>query len=465
MGVLGERGLLSVRLVVFPPNGGVDTVMYPLFPMPESVGCPGNPDSLQDVEAVVLSSSSVHVVSADSFPGAVGWPVTLASVPGGPPASLPGKDEYSSSQVEELSSPLSLGAAPVPVTVGIEDLVYHGEPCEGVVPVPVPPAHGAVIVPGILVVETPGDKVEDVPCPVSVPEKLLGPGPLLDGTMDPEGASTELLTPVSHEPVDVGCVELDHRPVLLCPGNVADMDLEKVLPLPVPTDQSAVSMDEPDGRAVPGAVTGLLVPFPVGKGAELGTSPVAVFETPGLVEDPPCGLVGKENDGSGSEGTSVPPCWTEPVPVGNENDVAPEPEGKPVPPCGTVPLSVGKENDVDPELDGAPVPPAGTVEFPVGNENDVPPEPDGRLVSPNCVGCGTVQAVELPGDEDAPPELEKVPVPLPSAAVPVSDPETALVLVTLPVCSPEAFVCGRVWGETSLPGSPVADLVGRPVDS
>lgn len=125
---MGTGDLLPVRLVAFPLNGGVDMVMFPLFPRPAVTVWPGRSDSVQEVEVVVLSSSSsVQVVSAVSLPEVVGWSVTLVSVvSGGLPPSPPGKDEYSSSQVEELCAPLPPGAVPVPVTTGAVEFVYHG---------------------------------------------------------------------------------------------------------------------------------------------------------------------------------------------------------------------------------------------------------------------------------------------------------------------------------------------------
>lgn len=126
----GKGDSLLAWLVAFPLNGGVDIVMFPLFPRPAVIVCPGNLDSVQVSEVVVLSSSSVQVVSAVPLLEVVGWPVTLALVPGLPPLSPLGKDEYSSSQVEELSAPLPLGAVPVPVpvpvTTGTEEFVNHG---------------------------------------------------------------------------------------------------------------------------------------------------------------------------------------------------------------------------------------------------------------------------------------------------------------------------------------------------
>lgn len=354
--------------------------------------------------------------------------------------------------------------------------------------------------PGLPVVEAPDGRDREEPVPVSIPEEV----------------STALLSPAVQEPVDAACVELGHGPVLPWPDEVSGAVLVKTLPLLVPTDQPAVSVDEPGGDPVPVAVRvcAWLVPFPDGKGAELGVPPE-------VVADPPCGPVGKENDVpsedkavsgspgvavplpvgnendvssaldeapvppggsvefpvgnekdvSESDGTPVPPCGIVPLPMGNEKDVSPELEGTPVSPCGTVlvpvgkekdaspelelggtpapecgtvPVPVGKENDTDPEPDGAPVAPVGAVELAVGKENDVSPGPDGRFVSPDCVGCGTVQAVELFADGGAPPELGAVSVPVCSAGVPVPDPETGLVIVTLPVGSPETSVWGRV---------------------
>ena len=115
-------------------NGGVDMVMFPLFPTLEVMGVAGKPDSVQDVEVVVLSSSGHGVDSAVPFPGLVGSSVTLASVPGGPPPSLPGTDECSSSQVDELDTPVPMGAVLVPVIAGCVEL-GHGPvlPCSGAV--------------------------------------------------------------------------------------------------------------------------------------------------------------------------------------------------------------------------------------------------------------------------------------------------------------------------------------------
>lgn len=276
---------------------------------------------------------------------------------------------------------------------------------------PVPPDQGPVIVPGLPVVEAPEGKDDEGPVPVSIPEDV----------------STALLTPVAQEPVDAGCVELGHGPVLPCPNDVAEMGVVKIVPSLVPTDQSAVSVDEPEGSPVPGAVMvwAWLVPFPDGTVAEPGVP--AEF-----VADPPCGPVGKENDVpsdvkavpgspavavplpvgnendassaldgapvppggsvefsvgnekdvSESDGTPVPPCGIVLLPVGNEKDVAPEPEGTPVPPGGTVPPPIGKEKEVSPELRGTPIPECGTVSLPVGKENDADPEPDGAPVAP-----------------------------------------------------------------------------------
>ena len=118
----------------------------------------------------------------------------------------------------------------------------------------------------------------------------------------------------------------------LCPAPVADMGLENVLPMLVQTDQSAVYVEDPDGRPVSGGVMvcAPLVPFPDGGGLELGSPPLAVPETP-VVAVPLGGAVA--------------------FPVGKEKDT-PEPGGKPVSPGGAVPLRVGDENDGPPEPDG-----------------------------------------------------------------------------------------------------------------
>lgn len=115
-------------------NGGVDMVMFPLLPVPGVIVCAGNSDSVHVVEVVVLSSSVHEVDSAVPLPGFVGCPVTLASVPGGPPPLLPGRDECSSSQVEEPGVPVPEGDVPVPVTAGCVEL-GHGPvlPCPGAV--------------------------------------------------------------------------------------------------------------------------------------------------------------------------------------------------------------------------------------------------------------------------------------------------------------------------------------------
>lgn len=541
-----EEDLLSAQLLAFPLKGGVDMVMFPLSQKLAVTVCPGNSDSVHDVDVVVITtSSSVQVVSAVPLLGVVGWPVTLTSVPGAPPPSVPGKDEYSSSQVEVFCPTPPAGAVPVPVSAGMDELVNHGELCEGGIPVAVPPDQGPVIVSGLPVVEALEDKDGKGPGPVEVPEEV----------------STALLTPVAQEPVDAGCVEFGHGPVLPCPDDVADMGLVKTVPSLVPTDQSAVSVDEPEGSPVPGAVKvwAWLASFPDEGAEELGIPPEGVAE-------PPCGPVGKENDVpsedkavagfsdvavplpvanendvspaldgtpvppggsvefpmgkendapleesavsgppevavplpvgnendvspeldgtavppggsvefpvgnekeiSESDGTPVPPWGIVWLPVGNEKDVAPEPEGgTPVPECGIVAFLVGKENDADPEPDGAPVAPVRTVESVVGKENDVSPGPDGKFVSPECVGFGTVQIVELPLGGGTPPELAAVPVPVCSTDVPVPEPETRLVVVMLPVGSPETPVCVRVRDELPLPEPPDAEPVGKPVDS
>lgn len=46
------------------------------------------------------------------------------------------------------------------------------------------------------------------------------------------------------------------------------------------------------------------------------------------------------------------------------------------------------------------------------NENEVESEPDGMFESPDFVGCGIIQAVELPIGEDIPPVTGAVPVPV-----------------------------------------------------
>ena len=70
----------------------------------------------------------MQVVFTVPFPGPVGRPVTLASIPGAPPFVLPGKEVYSSSHVIS-ETPLPAGMLPVsvPVTAGIEELDHRGE--------------------------------------------------------------------------------------------------------------------------------------------------------------------------------------------------------------------------------------------------------------------------------------------------------------------------------------------------
>ena len=108
--------------------------MFPLFPTLEVIGVSGLSDSMQDVEVVVLSSSRHGVDSAVPLPDLVGSSVTLAWVPGGSPPPLPGTDEFSSAQVEELETPVPTGAVPVPVMAGCVEL-GHGPvlPCPGAV--------------------------------------------------------------------------------------------------------------------------------------------------------------------------------------------------------------------------------------------------------------------------------------------------------------------------------------------
>ena len=181
---------------------------------------------------------SVQVVSTVLFPGPVGRPVTLASVPG--PFVYPGNEVCSSSQVVS-GTPLPAGRVwvSVPVTAGIDELVHHAEVCGcgTLVPVPIPLDHGPEMVLEVPVVEDPGAMEEDEAVPVSREDTLIS-DPVGDAAGPEEGADP--LTSVPHEPVGAGCVPLGHGPVLPCPDGVAEMGREKVLPLLVHAVQSAV---------------------------------------------------------------------------------------------------------------------------------------------------------------------------------------------------------------------------------
>ena len=146
--------------------------MFPGFHTLEVTVCGGNLDSVQDVENEVMTHSSVHDVDAAvPFPAAEGRPVTLAPVLGWLPPSLPGKEEYSSSQVEKLGVPVPPGDVPVPVDAGaVVELVYQGVLWECGIPVPVPPDPGPEAVPITPVVKTPEDR-DDGGAPVSMPEE------------------------------------------------------------------------------------------------------------------------------------------------------------------------------------------------------------------------------------------------------------------------------------------------------
>lgn len=178
----------------------------------------------------------------------------------------------------------------------------------------------------------------------------------------------------------------------------------------------------------------------------------------GTVELP----VGKENDVSIELGEPVPLGFPVEFPVGKENIVSAE-LGEPVPLGLPVEFPAGKEKDVAPELYGTSGPEGGAVPLPVGNEKVVS-EPDGTFDSPDCVGCGMVQAVELPTEDEIPPVPGAVPVPVCLEDTPVSEPEPGSIFVELPVGAPEMPVSDCVTDEAP-PGLPGADSMGMPVDS
>lgn len=100
----------------------------------------------------------------------------------------------------------------------------------------------------------------------------------------------------------------------------------------------------------------------------------------------------------------------------------------------------------------------------MGNEKEVVSEPDGIFDSPDCVGCGIVQEVELPTEDEVPPVPGAVPVPVCLEETPVSEPEPVSVCVELSIGAPEMPVPECVPDEAPS-GPPGVDSAGMPVDS